>query len=983
MRRFVTPALIAGCLFALLAACYGNVLIRGKQFAYRDAAHFYYPLYQLVEREWDAHRWPLWETEENAGMPLLGNPTAAVFYPGKLIYRMFPYDVGARLYVVAHTILAFAGMLALCRSWKTSWTGSTLAALSYAFAAPILFQYCNIIYLVGAAWTPLGFRAVDRWLRLGKHWALLELAVVLTMQTLGGDPESSYIIGICAGGYAVGLAWMRKPRRAPSASRTGLRIAMAAGALVAWFVVTIVLAEVMPQFRPRHKVPLPLPWMAYVPTAVLAAWGLGGLGLLWYWFRSGRKDVLVPMFVGLTGAAALSGALSAVQLLPVVEFTGQSGRAVGGSPHDIYPFSLEPLRVVEFFWPNVFGTNFEGNRSWLSAVPPRSAHPKIWVPSLYLGGLTTLLAFGALGFRNGSPWRAWLSAIALLSLLASIGEFSSPIWWARWSPALEARIGPHDPMQSTALRQDRLLRDGDGSFYWLLATVLPGFRQFRFPSKLLSFTVLALAGLAGLGWDDLMRGVRKKRTLAVTSVVLGSSLIALLVTIGGQGGILSWMKSATETMTSPFGPFDTFGAYSELRWSFAQASAIALLGLALILRGSRAPIAAGAIALLAMTGDLALANSRYVFTVDQSVMEKKPRVVELLEAAEKARPSDGPYRVHRMPIWNPVSWITEKADDRVKDFVVWERDTIQPKYGLAYDIHYTWTLGVAELWDYDWFFGGFPREIDAATAKWLGAKPRDKVIYYPRRAFDLWNTRYFVVPGYPNGFTDEDRGFAAFLPDSEQIYPPPEFFKEPRDEKRERAWIEREDFRIYRNKVSRPRAWVVHQARYTKPITRMDRSDREKPMEEILYANDPFWNDPNLRAYDPSVLAWLDEDRAAELSPYLPNSAPTDDEKVIIKHYGPQRVEMEADLQKPGVVVLADIFYPGWRLTIDGKPATIYRANRMMRGAAVPSGKHTLVYTYEPDTFRRGSIISIASLAVFALLIVACLRWPVSKPLAT
>ena len=108
MRNGRTWLLVAGCLAALTVACYGEALFRGGQFAYRDAAHFYYPLYQRVQREWEAGRVPLWEPEENGGMPLLGNPTAAVLYPGQLIYRALPYAWGARLYIVAHTLLAFA-----------------------------------------------------------------------------------------------------------------------------------------------------------------------------------------------------------------------------------------------------------------------------------------------------------------------------------------------------------------------------------------------------------------------------------------------------------------------------------------------------------------------------------------------------------------------------------------------------------------------------------------------------------------------------------------------------------------------------------------------------------------------------------------------------------------------------------------------------------------------------------------------------------
>ena len=138
-------------------------------------------------------------------MPLLGNPTAAVLYPGKLVFAILPYAWAARIYIVAHSALAFLTMLVLMRSWGTSGLGSAaLSALAYAFGAPILFQYCNIIYLIGAAWLPLGIHAVDRWVRLGRRWGLCELAIVLSMQVLGGDPQAAYLLGLASIGYALG-----------------------------------------------------------------------------------------------------------------------------------------------------------------------------------------------------------------------------------------------------------------------------------------------------------------------------------------------------------------------------------------------------------------------------------------------------------------------------------------------------------------------------------------------------------------------------------------------------------------------------------------------------------------------------------------------------------------------------------------------------------------------------------------------------------
>ena len=308
MRRRLPTILILGCFLALVAASYGRALFRGEQFAYRDAAHFYYPLYQRVQAEWEAGRWPLWEPEENGGMPLLGNPTAAVLYPGKVLYALFRYDWGARLYVVAHTVLAFAGMLILLRSWGTSVTGSALGALSYAFGGPILFQYCNIIFLVGAAWLPFGIRAVDRWLRLGRRSALIELAVVLAMQALGGDPETAYLTGLCAGGYAVGLAWRRGHPTAPPVP--GWRVALTLGAAVTvWVVATIELALRLPPLRPRLRPGYPalaFSWMGWAPLAIAALWGCAGLCLLARWRRRGRSPLGV-MLVGLAGSAVLAG----------------------------------------------------------------------------------------------------------------------------------------------------------------------------------------------------------------------------------------------------------------------------------------------------------------------------------------------------------------------------------------------------------------------------------------------------------------------------------------------------------------------------------------------------------------------------------------------------------------------------------------------------------------------------------------------------
>ncbi|HEX8203587.1 MAG TPA: hypothetical protein VF590_24135, partial [Isosphaeraceae bacterium] len=851
---------------------------------------------------------------------------------------------------------AVAAMYALMRSWGVSRSGSGLSALAYGFGAPVLFQYCNVIFLVGAAWAPLGLRAADRLLRLGRRPGLVELATVLTLQVLGGDPQAAYVTALCAGGYAAGLAWAGRTAGAGSPGRSRATVALL---VLGWLALTGAVAVEFKNAAGRLVAGPPGARSAATaaevlrmalppaPRLVLLAWGVVGLVVLGA-RRGGWRAGLRPRLLALAGACGLALALTAVQLLPALEFTGQTVRAAEQGPHEIYPFSLEPYRVVELVWPNVFGVTFEENRCWLYAIPPRIEH-KIWVPSLYLGGLTLVLALAAFGFRGGPPWRAWLSAIALGSLLAAFGQFGSPLWWARCVPAWTQRLGPHDP-EDLAVRADGLPRDGDGGPYWLIARALPGFHSFRYPSKLLVFTSLALAGLAGVGWDRVRSGASRRRARGLAGVLLGLSLAALAVAVLEADRLVAAFSPLAGSGTA-FGPFQPRGMVRELQRALVHGAVVLAAAWPILRLTARRPALAGAGALALTAADLAVANAPFVRTVPQADLdqENRPWVLRLIEQAERKDPAPGPYRVHRMPIWSPPTWLKVTSADRVRDFVLWERGTIQPKYAIPYGLQYTLTEGTAELYDYWWFFGPFLRRVDAATARALEVEPGAPVVYFPRRGFDLWTTRYFVVPVFPHGWADEDRGYAAFLPETTPIYPDPDAFEGPGGADLRRRWIE-QDVQIFRNEAAYPRAWVVHEARRLRPIVGLAKADRDGPMNEILYQNDALWHDPSRPVFDPRQLAWIETDDVAALSPYLTGSPPGPSESVAVTAYGPQRIELEARLDRPGLVVLADVFYPGWTLTIDGHPAPILRANRLMRGAAVAAGTHRLVYTYRPDS---------------------------------
>ena len=176
---------------------FGRALVTDEMFVFRDAAHYYYPYYKYVAQQWGEGRVPLWNPLENLGQPLLADATAAVLYPGKLIFALpLSYNTNYKLYIVGHVLFAAIGAYVAARGFARSRYASTVCAISYAFSGSVVFQYCNVIFLVGAAWLPLAILAIDRMLRLRSWKWSLALAAVLAMMVFGGDPQLAYHVAL-------------------------------------------------------------------------------------------------------------------------------------------------------------------------------------------------------------------------------------------------------------------------------------------------------------------------------------------------------------------------------------------------------------------------------------------------------------------------------------------------------------------------------------------------------------------------------------------------------------------------------------------------------------------------------------------------------------------------------------------------------------------------------------------------------------------
>ena len=89
---------------------------------------------------------------------------------------------------------------------------------------------------------------------------------------------------------------------------------------------------------------------------------------------------------------------------------------------------------------------------------------------------------------------------------------------------------------------------------------------------------------------------------------------------------------------------------------------------------------------------------------------------------------------------------------------------------------------------------------------------------------------------------------------------------------------------------------------------------------------------------------------------------------VRIVRYSMNSVTVSSDSGSDGFVVLSDTYYPGWHATVDGRKASIYRADYALRAVFVPKGQHKIVFNYLPDSFLLGlgiSVIGVLLLVVY------------------
>jgi len=90
-----------------------------------------------------------------------------------------------------------------------------------------------------------------------------------------------------------------------------------------------------------------------------------------------------------------------------------------------------------------------------------------------------------------------------------------------------------------------------------------------------------------------------------------------------------------------------------------------------------------------------------------------------------------------------------------------------------------------------------------------------------------------------------------------------------------------------------------------------------------------------------------------------------------INYDNPNKISVEVEIIVPSMLVFSEVWHPGWKSTVDDKPAEVYRVNYCQRGVWLNEGNHKVILSFKPKAWHFGMI---ATLVVFILMLCALVK---------
>lgn len=212
------------------------------------------------------------------------------------------------------------------------------------------------------------------------------------------------------------------------------------------------------------------------------------------------------------------------------------------------------------------------------------------------------------------------------------------------------------------------------------------------------------------------------------------------------------------------------------------------------------------------------------------------------------------------------------------------------------DVDSAWTADTGIVYDLSSIDGDNPLILSEFDKFWNGMGSRSSALY------DLLNVKYLI--GRKNVPLDRTKFKLAFDDDPAVS--------------------------VFENTRAMPRAFIANVARFAQ--------DHATAWDAIHAAD-----------FEPAQTVVL-EGRTSQDIPLSRDPSAT----VNIVDHSPNSISLETQSAGAGILVMSEIFYPGWSAWVDDRDVQILRADYLLRAVELPAGTHRVRFQYDPGSFKAG-----------------------------
>ncbi|MBI1746590.1 MAG: YfhO family protein [Acidobacteria bacterium] len=887
-------------LFLVNTLFYWKILFTNKYAFPWDIQTQHHPYLSFVHEQLRHGRLPLWDPYVFSGFPIVGDPQVGTFYPVNLI--MFLLHLGTPLpykavecQLIFHYFLAGVFMYILAKSFKVDDFGALLAALVYMFSGYLTAHAQHMGTVNAAIWMPLIFYLARRSvIQDAVRYAVLT-GLVLGLQILAGHVQTS----------------------------------------------------------------------AYTLLAVL---------LFYLWesalriLESKRWQPAKPLFLyaGLVVTIALG--VSAIQILPTRQLGNLSVRTL--LPYEEATGGGWPIHLITLLLPNFFG-GLKNKPMWLS---------REWTEThLYLGIMPLLLAVVGIKFLTKRDY-FWVVCLVTFTLL-SFGDFT----------ALADVVYYLAPVLNLLRRLVNYLSVANLCLCLLVAFGMKALADNRvedrerldsFFSKLINFMMLLLFGIL-ISYLFLAAGKEENR---IPLVIRTSELIVLAIFFAGSAGLLILYQRRV------------------LPLPLIKVLIILVLLVDIFTYSHNQPF------------NTAPSNPKTALTPDR--IEGSPVLLDLIKkdhdrnfrTAWFSGGMENGSNVFKIPniygynpmqlkdYWRLLSQFSHTLNAGIPE---WDRpfnfnsplwDLLAVKYLVTNDVFHEKTGPEPpppryELVYNNWYriyknnhclppFGFYPRALilpkDEEILQFLSSP-----LFDPRRVLLLKKSPYEPEPpaiihlSRPVAIEGEhykaiSRGSVAKGSNASMG----EYLA---------YWGNKaEDFVTYEMSLDQDLPEAIFFLRYTSanqtsaglkikmvgPASSVERvlqlaptQDWDTDWKTVSLSLGPLKQDLKSLRLESLGYAPINIDKFMILDNSLLSAEPRS-EAITVTDYQPNSISLEAAPDTDGFLFLSEIYYPGWRAYVDGKPQPILKANLVFRAIYLEKGPHKIQFRFYPTPFYVGALVT-------------------------